>query len=142
VRVGLGVDGSASNDGSHMLAEARMAMLLQRVGGGPAGLSAREVLWLATRGGASVLGRDDIGSLEPGKAADLIAINLNRLAYAGALHDPLAALVFCAPQGVDFAMINGRIVVKESQLATVEIGPLIERHNTIARAMLNGEEAV
>jgi 8-oxoguanine deaminase len=142
VRVGLGVDGSASNDGSHMLAEARMAMLLQRVGGGPAGLSAREVLWLATRGGASVLGRDDIGWLEPGKAADLIAINLNRLAYAGALHDPLAALVFCAPQGVDFAMINGRIVVKESQLATVEIGPLIERHNTIARAMLNGEEAV
>src|SRR5512136_373490 len=95
VRVGLGVDGSASNDSSHLLAEARMALLLQRVSGDPAGLSAKEALRLATRGGASVLGRDDIGQLAPGKAADFIGFRLDRLDFAGALHDPLAALIFC-----------------------------------------------
>src|SRR5512136_857984 len=95
VRVGLGVDGSVSNDSSHLLAEARMALLLQRVSGDPAGLSAKEALRLATRGGASVLGRDDIGQLAPGKAADFIGFRLDRLDFAGALHDPLAALIFC-----------------------------------------------
>ena len=137
--VGLGVDGSASNDGGNMLGEARQAMLLQRVTGNPQALTARQALELATLGGASVLRRDDIGSLEAGKAADLIAFKLNRLEYAGALHDPLAAALFCAPVGVDWSMINGRVVIQEGQLATVEIGPLIERHNQIARAMVDGD---
>ncbi len=136
VRVGLGVDGSASNDSSHMLAEARQALLLQRVAGGPAALSARQALWLATRGGAQVLGRDDIGQLAPGKAADCIGIRLERLDYAGALHDPLAALVFCAPQRVDLSVINGRVVVEDGRLLTVELGPLVERHNRIARKLV------
>jgi 8-oxoguanine deaminase len=140
VRVGLGVDGSASNDSSHMLAEARMALLLQRVSGDPAGLSAKEALWLATRGGAQVLGRDDIGQLAVGKAADFIGIRLQRLAYAGGLHDPLAALVFCTPQQVDLSVINGRIVVEEGHLLPVELAPVIERHNRIAQRLV--EEAL
>ena len=136
VNVGLGVDGSASNDSSHLLAEARMALLLQRVSGNPAGLSAEEALWLATRGGAAVLGRDDIGELSPGKAADFIGLRLDRLDYAGALHDPLAALVFCQPQGVDLSVINGQMVVEDGQLLTVDLGPVIERHNRISRELV------
>jgi cytosine/adenosine deaminase-related metal-dependent hydrolase len=137
--VGLGVDGSASNDGSHVLNEARLAMMLQRVMGDPEGMSAREALEVATLGGASVLRRDDIGSLESGKSADVIAINLNRLEYAGALHDPVAAVIFCASVNVDWSMINGKVVVEDGKLTTVELGPVIERHNQIAADMLNGE---
>lgn len=135
VKVGLAVDGSASNDSGHILAEARMAMLLQRVKGGPQALSAREALEMATLGGARLLGRVDIGSLEVGKAADLIAIDVNRLEYAGA-GDLVAAAVFCAPAKVDFSMVNGRLVVEEGHLTTMEIGPIIARHNEIARGML------
>jgi cytosine/adenosine deaminase-related metal-dependent hydrolase len=137
VNVGLGVDGSASNDGSHLLGEARLAMLLARVMGDPAGLTAREALELGTIGGAKVLGRDDIGSLEKGKRADFFAINLNRLDYAGALHDPVAAVLFCAPQRADWVMVDGKMVVKEGQLQTVNVGPLVERHNKIARELVN-----
>ncbi|GAB4471142.1 MAG: 8-oxoguanine deaminase [Anaerolineae bacterium] len=137
--VGLGVDGSASNDGSHLLNEARMALLLQRVGGDPAGLSAREALEITTLGGAQVLRRDDIGSLAPGKAADVIAIRLDRLEYAGGLHDPVAAAVLCASVGVDWSMINGRVVVEHGRLTRLEIEPIIERHNRIARALVDGE---
>lgn len=136
VRVGLGVDGSASNDSSHMLAEARQAMLLQRVQGNPGALTARQALALATRGGAEVLGREDIGSLEAGKAADFVAIDLNRVEYAGALHDPVAALVFCATPRVDLSVINGRVVVEDGHLTTVDLPPVIERHNRIAREMV------
>ena len=139
VRVGLGVDGSASNDSSHMLAEARMALLLQRVSGNPAGLSAEEALWIATAGGAQALGRDDIGALAPGMAADFIAFRLRRLEYAGALHDPLAALVFCSPQRVDLSVIDGRIVVQDGHLLTVDLDPVIQRHNQIARDLVNAE---
>jgi 8-oxoguanine deaminase len=139
VRVGLGVDGSASNDSSHLLAEARMALLLQRVSGNPAALSAGEALWLATAGGARVLGRDDIGQLAPGKAADLIGYRLDRLDFAGALHDPLAALVFCTPQRVDLSLINGNVVVEDGRLLTVDLGPIIERHNRLARQLVSGE---
>ena len=139
VRIGLGADGSASNDSSHLLAESRMALLLQRVTGNPAALSASEALWLATAGGAQVLGRDDIGMLAPGKAADVIGFRLNRLDYAGALHDPMAALVFCAPQRVDLSVINGRIVVQDGSLLTADLGPLIERHNRIARRLVSGD---
>jgi cytosine/adenosine deaminase-related metal-dependent hydrolase len=122
-----------------MLAEARQAMLLQRVAQGPAALTARQVLELATRGGARVLGRDDIGSLEPGKAADLAMFDLNRLAYAGSLHDPLAALIFCAPQPASLVMVNGRIVAADGQVTGADMRPVIDRHNQISRAMVNGE---
>jgi cytosine/adenosine deaminase-related metal-dependent hydrolase len=91
---------------------------------------------MATRGGAAVLGRDDVGQLAPGKAADFIGLRLDRLDYAGALHDPLAALVFCAPQRVDISVINGKIIVKEGQLLTVDLGPVVERHNRISRELV------
>lgn len=139
-RVGLGVDGSASNDGSHMLAEARQALLLHRVSGDPAGLTAHEALHLATRGSASVLGRDDIGILAPNMAADIIGYRLDTLALAGgAVHDPMAALVFCQPPRVDLSIINGRMRVQYGQLVDIELAPLIARHNQIARAMVRGE---
>jgi cytosine/adenosine deaminase-related metal-dependent hydrolase len=115
-----------------------MALLLQRVSGNPHGLSAEEALWMATRGGAEVLGRDDIGELAPGKAADVIGLRLNRLPYAGAaIHDPLGALFFCTPQQVDLSLINGRIVIEEGRLTTLELPMVIERHNQIAHDLLS-----
>src|SRR2546430_1847324 len=140
VRVSLGVDGSASNDCSHMLAEARQALLLHRVTRNPAAITAREVLWLATRGGAAVLGRDDIGSLAPGMAADFIGYRLDTLGLAGgAPHDPLASLVFCHPPQVDLSVINGRVRVQDQTLLDVDLPALIQRHNAIARALARGE---
>ena len=139
VKVGLGVDGSASNDSGHLLAEARQAMLLQRVMGDPAGLSAREALQMATLGGASVLNRDDIGALAPGMSADLIAYRLDTVAFAGAQHDPVAALTFCAPASVDYSVIGGKIVVKEGHLQTVDLPRVIEDHNRVSRQLINGE---
>jgi len=139
VRVGLGVDGSASNDSSHMLAEARQAMLLQRVKGDATVMSAEQALELATLGGASVLGRDDIGALAPGMAADFIGYRLERLDFAGALHDPLASLVFCTPVNVDLAVVNGRLRVQEAQIVDIELPPLVARHNAISRAMIRDE---
>ena len=136
VQVGLGVDGSASNDASNLLHEIRQAMLLQRVQGDPMAMTARQALELGTLGGAQALGRTDIGSLEPGKAADFIGINLNHLNYAGN-HDPVAAVVFCDSPSVDFSMINGRIVVQDGNLLTIDLPPVVERHNLIARAMID-----
>jgi cytosine/adenosine deaminase-related metal-dependent hydrolase len=141
------VDGSASNDSSHMLAEARQAMLLARLRAGIEGaslsgeaaprlLTARQVLELATRGGADVLGRQDIGSLEIGKCADFIAIKLDKLEYAGALHDPVAAAIFCAPQRVDWNVIGGKIIVQDGQLMTVDVPGLVEKHNRAAKRLL------
>jgi cytosine/adenosine deaminase-related metal-dependent hydrolase len=154
VPVGLGVDGSASNDGGHLLGEARQAMLLQRIApdrylseapggrGGFAGLAAamtaREALEIGTRGSAAVLGRDDIGHLAPGMSADFIAVNLNDVAYAGGRHDPVAAVVFCHPGRVDLSVINGKIIVQDGRLTTVDLMPHLQRHNAIARAMING----
>jgi 8-oxoguanine deaminase len=141
VPVGLGVDGSASNDSSHLLNEARLAMLMQRVGTlDPGALTARQALEIGTLGGARVLGRDDIGALKPGMAADFIAFDMNQLPYAGALHDPVAALLLCTSVNVNTSVINGRVVVRDGKLTTLEIEPLIERHNTIARALANGEK--
>ncbi|MGN6315141.1 8-oxoguanine deaminase [Trinickia sp.] len=139
VPVGLGVDGSASNDGAHMVGEARQAMLLQRVGFGPDAMSAREALELATLGGAAVLGREDIGALAPGMAADFVAFDLRQPSFAGALHDPVAALVFCAPSQVSLSVIDGKVVVRDGCLATLELAPLLERHNALARSL--GEAA-
>jgi len=139
-RVGLGVDGSASNDSSHVLAEARQAMLLQRVGGDPAAMTAHDALRLATRGGAEVLGRDDIGYLAPGMAADFIGYRLDTIGLAGgAIHDPLASIVFCNPPHVDLSVINGRVRVQDGKLLDVDLPVLIERHNAIAHALVRGE---
>ncbi len=160
VKVGLGVDGSASNDGSHMLAEARQAMLLARLkegitgfslsptpipspfpgemgrGAGVGLMSARDALRLATRGGADVLGRGDLGSLEVGKCADFFALDLNRIDYAGALHDPVAAAVFCQPVKADYTVVGGKFVVREGRLVTADERELVERHNRAARRLL------
>ena len=135
-RVGLAVDGSASNDSGHMLAEARQAMLLQRVERGATAMSAEEALWLGTRGGAAVLGRDDIGCLAPGMAADVIAIRLDRLAFAGAQADPLAALLFCTPPSVDTSVINGKVVVKGGDLLNLDLPATIAHHNELAKELL------
>lgn len=141
VRVGLGVDGSASNDSSHMLGEARQALLLNRlavspgIGEGPL-MSARTALELATTGSAAVLGRDDIGRLAPGFAADLIAIDLNRLEFAGALHDPVAAAVLCAPQRVDHSWVAGEPLVSEGQVVGIDAGSLVEEHNRLASGLV------
>ncbi|MFP4322262.1 MAG: 8-oxoguanine deaminase [Anaerolineales bacterium] len=139
VPVGLGVDGSASNDSNNMLNEARTAMLLARIQGepDPTAMTARDALELATLGSARVLGRDDIGALTPGMAADFIAVNLDRPHFAGALHDPVAALVFCHSGPVDYSVINGRMVVREGQLTTLDVMPLVERHNHLAAQLVN-----
>jgi len=140
VSVGLGVDGAASNDAGHMLGEARMAMLLQRVAHGaekgPSAMSAREALEIATLGGAKVLNRDDIGALAPGTAADIVTFPLNEIGLAGALHDPLAALLFCQVPRVQHSIVNGRVVVRDGRLTTIELPVLIERHNALARQLV------
>jgi len=131
VKVGLAVDGSASNDSSHMLNEARVALLLQRVRHGPTALSARQALEMATLGGAALLGRDDIGCLAPGKAADLIAVDAQRVEYAGS-GDLVAALVFCGPAKVDVNIIDGRIRVEDGRLIGVDIDAVMRQHNELA----------
>jgi len=137
VRVGLGVDGSASNDSSDLLNEARQAMLLQRVLGDPGAMTARDSLELATLGGAAVLGRDDIGALAPAMAADLIGFDLSALGYAGAaVHDPVAALLFCRSQSVDLAMVDGRILVEDGQPVAIDLPRLVEEHNRAAVNLL------
>jgi len=139
VQVGLGVDGSASNDSGHLLAEARQAMLLQRALEQPAALSAREALEMATRGGARVLGRDDIGRIAPGLCADIVAYRLDELAFAGALQDPVAALVFCQPATVDLSIINGTIIVQDGQLQTLDLPRHIQQHNALSTQLIRGE---
>ncbi|MGX6568541.1 8-oxoguanine deaminase [Cupriavidus necator] len=135
VPVGLGVDGSASNDGAHMLGEARQAMLLQRVGYGPAAMSAREALEIATLGGARVLNRDDIGALAPGMSADFVAFDMSQVGFAGAGHDPVAALVFCTPANVAASVINGREVVRDGALLTADLPNVLLRHRALARTL-------
>ncbi len=156
VPVGLGVDGSASNDAAHMVNEARQALLLARVGRalqapvertlpsgerktffgcdlGPAEMTARDALHMATRGGAQVLGRSDIGHLSVGMCADLVLFDLNTLSFAGgAVHDPVGALLLCGSPQTDVTVVNGQVVVRKGQLTTLELGPLLERHNRMA----------
>jgi 8-oxoguanine deaminase len=157
VPVGLGVDGSASNDAAHLLNEARQAMLLARVGRamqppeeragrsffgcdlGPAEMTVRDALWLATRGGAQVLGRHDIGALTVGRCADLALFDLDTLAMAGgAVHDPLAALLLCASPAARHVVVHGRLLVRDGALTTLDLGPLVERHNRLARTLVSG----
>lgn len=132
VSIGLGVDGCASNDSGHMMAEVRQAMLLQRVGFGPDAMTARQALEIATLGGAKVLNRDDIGALKPGMSADIVMFDTRQIGFAGALHDPVAALVFCTPPNVACSIINGRVVIRDGRLTSIDLGQVIERHNTLA----------
>lgn len=149
VKVGLGVDGASSNDGSHLLGEARQAMLLARTllsmetGGPPENsshwLGARDVLHMATKGGAEVLGREDIGSLEVGKCADFFSVRLDSIGLAGGSQiDPVAALVFCAPQTVTNTVVNGRFVVKDGQVVTLDLQKSIRDCNAAALRVING----
>ena len=137
-RVGLGVDGSASNDGSHMLAEARQAMLVGRLASAPgigaAGplLEVRRALELATRGGAAVLGRSDLGSLEAGKLCDFAAFAVDDLPHAGGLADPVAALVLCTPGRATTTVVGGRPIVRNRSLTTVDTEQLVVEHNRLA----------
>lgn len=134
VRVGLGVDGSASNDGGSLIGEARQAMLLQRVRNGAGAMSAREALAIATRGGAEVLGRDDCGVIAPGRRADLAIWDPGGIEAAGAW-DPVAALVLCAPPRVRDLIVEGRPVVRGGRLVTIDLARLIERQNSLARRL-------
>ncbi|KAL3149755.1 hypothetical protein ABBQ38_013581 [Trebouxia sp. C0009 RCD-2024] len=130
VKVGLGVDGTASNDSGHMLMEARLAMLLQRAGGNEKGMSGREALTVATQGGAQVLGRDDIGRIAPGMAADFVAWRTDCVCFSGAQHDLVAALVFCTPgmPSVDLSVINGHVIVKDGEVLTCNVKEVIKEH--------------
>ena len=148
VRTGLGVDGSASSDGSNLMIEVREAMLLARLKIGllpPEGprsvlstsdplragewMTARDALEMATIGGASVLGRADIGSLEPGKCADFFTLDLGAIAYAGGLADPVAAVVFCAPTRARHTVVGGRLIVDDGEIVTLDMAPVIREHN-------------
>jgi cytosine/adenosine deaminase-related metal-dependent hydrolase len=147
VKVGLGVDGSASNDTSNMFLEARLAQLLQRVaparylseppggpggfGGSPKALSARDALEMATRGGAALLGRDDIGVLAPGMSADFIAVRLNQLGLSGTQRDPLAALIMCGPFKVDYSFINGREIIGRGEFIDFDVERALASHSAI-----------
>jgi len=158
VPIGLGVDGSASNDGAHLLNEARQAMLLARVRRsldaprvedgrtvfgcdlGPAEMTPRDALRLATRGGAQVLGRaHELGQIKDGFCADIAMFRTDTLSMAGAaVHDPVGALLMCASDNADFVVVNGRVVVRQGEIATVDMGPLIERHNQLAMQLALG----
>ena len=138
VQIGLGVDGSASNDCSDLLGEARMAMLLQRAGGNAGALTARQALELATRGGARVLGRaSEIGQLAPGFAADFAAFPLDTPMMAGTQWDPVAGLIFCGPQRAAFTVVKGRVVVREGRVTTVDMRKTLARHGDLVRGLIN-----
>ena len=135
VRVGLGVDGSASNDAAHLMSEARQAMLLQRVANGADAMSAREALEIATLGGAQVLGRGDCGSLEPGKRADLAIWDVSGIEAVGAW-DPVAALVLCGPHKVRHLFVEGRQVVRAGRITTIDLAGVVAQANRLARALI------
>lgn len=138
VSVGLGVDGAASNDASNLLQEARTAFLIARVREhNAAAMTAREALTMATRGGAKVLGRNDIGQLAPGMSADFIAFNIDTPALVGSHQDIVAALIFCQPPTVDYSFINGKKVIDRGRLTTVDLKQLVANCNRIAKALMD-----
>ena len=137
VKVGLGVDGSASNDSGNMLNEARQTMLLQRVNSKACAMTAREALRVATKGGASVLNRDDIGMLVPGYAADITAFKRDTVDFSGSDWDPVASLVFCGPSKANYTIINGKIVVSEGQLTSIPMEKLVHEHSKLSRDLIN-----
>jgi cytosine/adenosine deaminase-related metal-dependent hydrolase len=132
VRVGLGVDGTASNERGDLGLEVKQALLVARGRGGPAALTAREALRLGTRGGASVLKRDDLGSLEPGKSADLAVWRLDGLELAGA-DDPLAGFVFSGPHRVDRLVVAGEDAVRDGRLVHADEEAIAKEHRRVAQ---------
>ena len=134
VKVGLGVDGSASNDAGNLAAEARMAMLLQRVANGAAAMSAREALEIATLGGARVLGRHDCGSIEVGKRADIAVWDMSGIEAAGSWDR--VALLLAGPARVRDLIVEGRQVVRAGQMMTIDLPLVVERQNRLARALM------
>jgi cytosine/adenosine deaminase-related metal-dependent hydrolase len=137
--VGLGVDGSASNDAGNLLAEVRQALLVSRARGASGGLSAREVLRVATRGGAACLGRDDVGSLEPGKRADVALFSVDDLSHAGAEADPVAAVVLCGPVRPRHLLVEGRAVVRDGRLVTADEEDIAAKGHRVAREIAAGD---
>ena len=139
VAVGFGVDGSASNDSGDLLGEARLAFLIHRARWGADSISARDCLWMLTRGGAAVLGRDDIGRLEAGAAADVVLFDLDQVAFAGGPSiDPVAGLIFCGTSGhVSWSIINGRVVVERGRIAGLAEKPLVAEANAIAARLVD-----
>ena len=135
VPVALAVDGSASSDSGHLLTEARLAFFLQRMAGGATAMSAREMLEIATLGGARALGRDDIGALAPGPAADLVTVPLDEIGLAGAGHDPLAALLLCQVPRVAHSVVHGRVLVKDGHLTALDLPALVQRHQRLAAGL-------
>lgn len=136
VKVGLGVDGSSSNDSGHLLSEARQAMLLQRVNLGANKFSPREALFTATRGGAEVLNRDDIGQISIGKAADFAIYDLNKIAMSGAWSDPLAALILCTPSETAYTICNGEIISQNGHLNNFDLNLFLEKHKAASKRLL------
>ena len=136
VPVSLAVDGSASNDSGHLLAEARLALLLQRVGGGASAMAAREMLEIGTLGGARVLGRDDIGALAPGMAADLVSVPLDEVGLAGAGDDPVGAILFCQVPKVALNVVNGRVLVRDGELQSLDLAALVQQHRSLSQRLL------
>lgn len=136
--VGLGVDGSASNDGGDLLAEARLAMLVLRASGGAGAMSAREALRVATRGGAGCLGRDDVGSLEPGRRADIALFGVDDLAHVGFERDPVAGLVLGAPRRVRHLLVEGRRVVSDGRLTGADEDDIAREGHRLASRIAAG----
>ncbi len=133
--VGLGVDGSASNDCSNLMQEVRQALLLQRLKYGAGRVSHRDALRWATQGSARCLGRDDIGEISPGKQADLALFKLDELRFSGA-GDPLAALVLCGAHRADYVMVAGKWLVKEGEIPGMDLEQLMGKHSDLARTLL------
>ena len=137
MRIGLGVDGSSSNDSGNFLLEIRNTLLLQRVKYGAGALTPREALSFATMGGAKVLRMEkEIGSIEKGKAADIIGFKMDRLEFAGGLTDPVASLVLCDAKSVDFSMINGEVVIEDGHFTNLDEKKFIDKHNKISKKLL------
>ncbi len=138
IRVGLGVDGSASNDSSDMLAELRNCFLLHRLVGGGGAITARQVIDIATRGGASLLARDDIGTIAEGRAADVIGVDISGISHAGAIHDYIASMVICGgSHTVDFSIVNGVVVVRDGHLTQVDEAEVVRKGNEAALRMIS-----
>ena len=137
INIGLGVDGSASNDSGNLLNEARQALYLQRVNNKKSNLNARQALWLATAGGAKVLNRNDIGSVKLGNCADFAIYDLSNLELAGAVDDPIGALIFCGPLKSKYTICNGKILSEDNNIINLDIGEIITKHNTLSQSLLN-----
>lgn len=138
IRIGIAVDGSASNDSGNFIQEIRTAMMLQRVKNGASALTPRDALYMATMGGAKVLRMDDyIGSIERGKSADIIGFKMDKLGFAGGLSDPASAILMCDAGKVDFSMINGKIRIKDSEILEEDIDEIIHNQNKLSERLLN-----